>query len=61
MSWSPVIYRGDLITLRPPLDSDVDDFLVKAGQPETTLAYGGDPAKLTTFVPGGVEPIPRLH
>ncbi len=44
MPWSPTTYRGDLISLRQPLTSDVEDFLVKAGQPETTLAYGGDPS-----------------
>ena len=55
MSWSPATYRGDLITLRPPLVSDVEDFLIKAGQPETILAYGGDPSTITSPTPESYE------
>lgn len=51
MSWSPTIYRGALVTIRPPLTSDVDGFLAKAGQPETALAYGGDPEKIVPPTP----------
>ncbi len=51
MPWSTQTYRGGLVRLRPPIDSDLDDFLAKAGQPETILAYGGDPSTLTAPTP----------
>ncbi|MDA0231868.1 MAG: GNAT family protein [Chloroflexi bacterium] len=37
-------YVGKLVTVRQVKESDVTDFMAKGGQPETILAYGGDPS-----------------
>ena len=47
MTWSSHTYQGKTVVLRAPKASDVEDYLIKAGQPETTLAYGGDPEQIT--------------
>ena len=51
MPWSDHHYLGNLVSIRSPLDSDLSDFLAKAGQPETALAYGGDPSKIKPPTP----------
>ena len=44
-------YVGDLVSVRPSLKSDLQDYLAKAGQPETILAYGGDPSTIKPPTP----------